>query len=161
MRRPTLVRPFFAAAVVLPALTLLAACGDDPRRPWIRIDGGGFIFNYRIAEAFYGVSVKPMRRLPEGTVLEAEFQDPAGGPPHIVRETVAAPQLGYSLSSPPVKGVVAGRDYRVVVRVREAKTGHELARIEQSFRSDLDQSILPEKPLTVGPGYTPNPDHKP
>jgi hypothetical protein len=141
----------------LAALMWLPAC-DGGDKPWLEIEGGGFIFNYRIAEVFYGVSVRPMRRLAEGTIIEAEFENPSGGPPFVVRETVAGRRLAYSLRSPPLDGVRKDQPYRVVVRVRESGTERELARLEQSFKSDLDQSILPERPLTVGPGHAPNPE---
>jgi hypothetical protein len=33
-----------------------------------------------------------------------------------------------------------------------------LASYERTFKSDLDQSVLPSAPLTIAPGYTPNPE---
>jgi hypothetical protein len=42
--------------------------------------------------------------------------------------------------------------------VREKGTGRELDRQERSFTPDVGQDVLPERPLTIGPGYTPNPD---
>lgn len=138
------------------ALAVAAGC-SDPDRPYVEIEGGGFIFNYRIAEVFYGVSVRPLRTLGPGTVLEAEFEDPAGGPALVVRETVGQPRLAYTLHSPPVTGVVKARGYRVEVRVLEAATGKLLSRLETELKSEIDQSIMPDAPLTVGPGYAPNP----
>jgi hypothetical protein len=135
---------------------IMAAC-DDASKPYVEIEGGGFIFNYRIAEAFYGVSLRPMRRLEVGTVLEAEFENPAGGKSYVVRETVDAARLSYMLRTPGLSGIEKDRPYRVEVRVL-AGDGRLLASYERTFKSDLDQSVLPEKPLTIGPGYTPNPE---
>jgi hypothetical protein len=134
---------------------LLAAC-EDASKPPLALAGGGFIFNYRIAEVFYGVSLKPQRRLAVGAVLEGEFENPAGGPNLIVRETLGAPKLLYALQTPPLKGVKAGKPYQVKVRLIEG--GKITGRVERTFTSDLDQEMLPEMPLTVGPGYTSNPD---
>ena len=50
-----------------------------------------------------------------------------------------------------------GAPYQVTIRLLD-KDGKELQRIERPYKSNLDQAILPEKPLVVGPGYTPNPD---
>jgi hypothetical protein len=148
------------AAPLLMALAvgaIMAAC-DDASKPYVEIEGGGFIFNYRIAEAFYGVSLRPMRRLEPGTVLEVEFENPAGGTPYIVRETVEARRLSYMLRTPGLSGVEKDRPYRVQVRVLAPGDGRLLASYEQTLKSDLDQSVLPSRPLTIGPGYTPNPE---
>ena len=117
--------------------------------------GGGFIFNYRIAEVFYGVSLRPQRRLAAGAVLEGEFENPAGGPNLIVRETIGEPKLLYALQTPPLKGVKAGKPYQVEVRLIEG--GKVTGRVGRTFTSDLDQDMIPDGPLTIGPGYAPNP----
>lgn len=134
----------------------LAGC-SEPKGPAFMIEGGGFIFNYRIAEVFYGVSVKPLRKLEPGSVIVAEFENPAGGAALIVRETIAAHRVSYGLRSPAVDGVKADRPYRVVVTAL-SPAGVALGRIERTFKSDLDQEVNPEKPLTFGPGYTRNPE---
>jgi hypothetical protein len=133
----------------------LAGC-EDAGNPPLALAGGGFIFNYRIAEVFYGVSLKPQRRIAAGAVLEGEFEDPAGGPNLIVRETLGQPKLVYALQTPPLKGVQAGKPYRVQVRLIEG--GKITGRLERTFTSDLNQDMIPDAPLTIGPGYTPNPD---
>jgi hypothetical protein len=143
--------------MALAAGAIMAAC-DDASKPYVEIEGGGFIFNYRIAEAFYGVSLRPMRRLEAGTVLEVEFENPAGGPPYVVRETVEGARLSYMLRTPGLSGIEKDRPYRVEVRVLAPGDGRLLASFVQTFKSDLDQSVLPSAPLTIGPGYTPNPE---
>jgi hypothetical protein len=141
--------------LMLLAVLALAGC-EDAGKPPLALAGGGFIFNYRIAEVFYGVSLKPQRRIAAGAVLEGEFENPAGGQNLIVRETLGEPKLVYALQSPPLTGVKAGKPYRVEVRLIEG--GKITARLERTFASDLDQDVLPAAPLTIGPGYTPNPD---
>jgi hypothetical protein len=159
VRKPRRIgsRPVASLLMALAVGAIMAAC-DDASKPYVEIEGGGFIFNYRIAEAFYGVSLRPMRRLEPGTVLEVEFEDPAGGKPYIVRETVDAARLSYMLRTPGLSGVEKDRPYRVQVRVLAPGDGRLLARYEETFKSDLDQSALPSAPLTIGPGYTPNPE---
>jgi hypothetical protein len=100
--------------------------------------------------------VKRLRSLPEGAILEARLENPAGGAPFVIREAAAWDRLEYVFRSPPVRGVQAGRDYRVEVRLLEPG-GKVLARYARTFRSDVDQSVLPETAPVTGPGYQPAP----
>ncbi len=144
---------------LLLAAVLGARCepGADSDEPYVEFIGGGFIFNYRLAEADYGFVVKPKRCIPDGTVLEARFENPSGGEPLVVRETARWGRLQYVFRTPPVRGVKANRDYRVELRLLDPKDGHVMASYGKSFRSDVDQSVLPERPPVVGPGYQPTP----
>jgi hypothetical protein len=138
----------------LAALLALAACSGET--PYVVVGGGGILFNYRIAEATAGIVAEVARPLPEGGTVEASFEDPAGGPAIVEAKPVTPDRRRFSFSTPPLTGIKADTDYRVVVRVLDA-TGHELQRVETRLHSDLDQSILPKVPLTVGPGYARNP----
>ncbi len=138
-------------AAVLAMLVLLAACqGEDG--DYLVVTGGGFIFNYRLAEASYGLVAEPRRELPEGAVLVAEFEDPSGGPAIVVRHNVRPGHRRFSLETPPVHGVVKDREYHAILRL-ELPEGNVIETHERTFRSNLDQSILPDAPLTIGPGY--------
>jgi hypothetical protein len=99
---------------------LLGACEDEaPDKPHVEFLGGGFVFNYNVAEAYYGFVLKVVRKVPAGTVLEARFEDPAGGAPLVVRQKTRPTRRDYRFESPAVHGVVAGRDYRIEVRLLE------------------------------------------
>lgn len=136
----------------LPLLFLLAACnGEDARH--LEITGGGFIFNYRLGEAHYGLVAEAARPLPEGAVVTARFEDPAGGPEIVVSQKAGPRQLRFVFDTPPLRGIVRDRDYSVVLTVSEGPQGEVIERQEKRFRSQLDQSVLPEGPLTIGPGY--------
>ena len=149
-----------AALVALVPMLFLAGCGDGEEGPYVEIVGGGFVFNYRIAEAFYGVTAVAHRPLPAGPELTAEFENPAGGAQIRVTRQASDGQTRYSLESGPVQGIVADRDYTVVLTLT-TPSGEVLESHTRTFRSKLDQSVLPDRPLTVGPGYTPNPDSGP
>lgn len=142
-------------AMLVTAGLALAAC-SDAQSDRIAFEGGGFIFNYRAGEAFAGVVVKPRAPLPEDAMVEATFENPAGGADIIVRAPVRPGARKYSLQTPPLTGIVKDHDYRVRIALVGA-TGTTLETHERHLRSQLDQSVLPAVPLTVGPGYQPNP----
>ena len=138
-------------------LAALVACSKGGDGPYFEFLGGGFVFNYRLAEAEYGFVVKRLRSVPEGSILEARLENPAGGEPFVLREPAAWDRLEYVFRSPPLQGVRAGRDYHVELRLIDGASGGVLATIARTFRSDVDQSVLPERPPVVGPGYQPAP----
>lgn len=137
------------------AASLLAACGEDETRPYFTFAGGGFIFNYRNADAYYGFVLKPLRTAPEGAELEVDFELPQLGQHDIQRVKLREGQLQYAFRSPDLSNIRKGHPYKVVVRVMS--NGTELATYTKSFATDIDQSTLPREPLVVGPGYQPNP----
>ena len=152
-RRSAVLR--FALLIALAGV--LTACGeDDPDEPRVEIVGGGFIFNYRVADAFYGITVRRLRPMESGAILEAEFEDPAGGEPIVVRQPSGGGRLQWMFRTPPLRGIEANRPYRVELRVVDAETGRTLEARARSFRSDVSQEALPDQPLTVGPGYHTN-----
>jgi hypothetical protein len=142
-----------AAAVVLASL-LLASCSDGG--DYLAVAGGGFIFNYRIAEAKYGIAVKPMRAIPADAVMEATFENPSGGDPIVIRKEGPFNPTRVAFDTPPLQGVVKGHPYKVALVLRDG--GETLQTIEKTFTSELDQTVLPERPLAIGPGYQKNID---
>ena len=142
-------------ATILVALSL-AGCEPAADQPWVAFEGGGFVFNYRVAEAYYGFNLRPMRRIPDGTLIEVQFENPAGGPPLEESFRTAGAQLRYSFRSPGLHGIIAGRPYRVTVRLSDGG-GAVLGTYERDFVSSLDQSALPGEPPVLGPGFEINP----
>src|SRR4026207_87709 len=119
----------------------LLGCSEDPNSPYLAFAGGGFVFNYRNAEAFYGFVARPLRTLPEGGVIEAQFEVPGRPYPAIVQEKVVQGQMQYSFKSPNLTGIKPKQDYKAVMRLVDAE-GKEIARYEQNFHTDVDQSTL-------------------
>lgn len=146
--------PILAVAVVA-----LAAC-EPADGPYVELTGGGFLFNYRIAEATYGMVATARRTVPEGTVFIAEFEDPANPLPDgemlRVEMIPTAGQKRFALNSPPVTGVIADRDYTVTLTLM-TPGGETIETHEKTYRSKIGSDVLPDRPLTVGPGYAPNP----
>lgn len=140
------------AMLIILALT---ACSDPgaPQDPCLEFSGGGFMFNYRIAVVDYGFVATVKRSIKPGTIVEASFENPQGGPPFIEKTMATAGRIQYVFRSPPVHGVKAGKEYQVVLRLRDPGSGQTLAAYTHHFRSNVDQSQMPASPLTVGPGY--------
>jgi hypothetical protein len=68
--------------------------------------------------------------------------------------------LQYSFQTPPVQGVEAEKDYTVELKLLNAADGMPLASYRFTIRSEFGQDILPDQPLTVGPGYEANPEKR-
>ncbi|MBA8881212.1 hypothetical protein [Phyllobacterium myrsinacearum] len=152
--------PFCRLFLLLPILaTALAvgACRDSGEGDYLAVAGKIFVFNYRIAEATYHLTLIRVRRLPDDTTLETTFENPAGGAPFIVRQKVWPTVEKIGVDSPPIKCVKVGRAYKVTIRLEDA-AGKLLQTIDRTMISDTDQSVMPDKPLVVGPFYDPNPD---
>ena len=147
--------------LLLFALTLAACDGGEGEGPYFEFAGGGFLFNYRYAEATYGFVARVLRKPPAGGVLVAVFEDPAGGPDIVLSQPVRAGRSSYTFETPPVTGVQKAVDYRVELRLlAPSQSGTEpgaetdvLATIARTFRSSQDQAVLPREGLGTGPGY--------
>ena len=146
-----------AIVPLLAAVALLAGCKEDASQPYLAYAGGGFVFNYRTADHYSGFVAKPVRPLPDGAIVEAEFEMPGDANKFVAREPAAFGRLQYMFRTPALRGIVKDKEYATVLRV-VAADGKELARYTHTFHTDVDQAALPDKPLTVGPGYTPNPE---
>lgn len=152
MKRPLLV----LVLVLLPLALLLSACqretGPDP----LKLTGKMFVFNYRLAYATYLVTLEKTQPLPEGSVVRASFENPAGGAPLTLERKLFASLPRVVLESPDVTCVKKNHPYKVSIRVL-GPGGEQLQSLETEVTSSLDQDILPAKPLVIGPAYEKNP----
>ncbi len=154
------LRRVIAASIAL--VCVLLAIGwltrEKPEnKPYLQILGSGFLFNYRIADITYGFTATVIRPLPVGSIIEASFEDPAGGEPLIVRKRVGTDTTRYGFQSPPVRGVKASIPYLVTVRVVDREGGEILWTHAFGVKSQISDDLVPDEPLTVGPGYALNP----
>ena len=159
-RRKLGVRHAVAAGALFLALLAGAAWmvrvppGDTPL---VRIAGPSFIFNYRVADVYYGFTAEIMRPVPVSSTLTADFEDPAGGPPHHVSEKIFPQSRRYALRSPPLHGVRKGVPYHVTIRLLNRGDEAVLFETRLAARSTIDDALMPTQPLTIGPGYEKNP----
>ncbi len=146
-----------ALLVTLPLVLLLAACqretGPDP----LKLTGKMFVFNYRLAYATYMVTLEQTEPLPEGSIVKAEFENPAGGAPLTLERKIFPNLTRVVLESPDVTCVKKNQPYKVAISVL-GPDGDTLQALETQVTSNIDQSILPEKALVIGPAYDKNPE---
>jgi hypothetical protein len=143
--------------IALPLALLLAACqretGPDP----LKLTGKMFVFNYRLAYATYLVTLEQTEPLPEGSIVKAEFENPAGGTPLTLERKIFPNLTRLVLESPDITCVKKNQPYKVTIAVI-GPDGGKLQSLETQVTSSADQSILPAKALVVGPGYEKNPE---
>ncbi len=152
-RALSLISSFFLAA-----LLALAACRESGGEgEHFAIDGKLFVFNYRVATATYLVNLKPLKPAADGETAVASFENPAGGEPIVVRQKIWPRTNKTTIESPPLRCVVKDKPYAVSIDI-EGADGKVLQSIKTTMISSLDQKILPDRPLVVGPVYTPNPE---
>jgi hypothetical protein len=136
---------------------LVVGCDEQPEKPFLKIAGGGFIYNYRYASVNYGFVAMPLRPLPDGSILEASFDVPDKPDKYIITLPAVAGKTMYGFETQALHGVKKEVSYRVKLRLVEPTTGKELALLERDFRSNIDQSSLPTKAPVQGIGYFPAP----
>ena len=131
----------------------LGACRDEGGNgEYFAISGKLFEFNYRLAKATYIVTLNPMQPMDGNQVAVARFEDPAGGEPLVIRQKIW-PRLSHvTLESPPLTCVVKDKPYAVSINI-EGADGAVVQKIDTTITSSLDQSILPDRALVVGPVY--------
>lgn len=146
-------------ALLLALFALGWATREPPAgKPYLKIAGMGFIFDYRTSQAFYGFTAYLQKPVANYSLIEATFENPAGGAPFVVTKKLSPRSTRYGLRSPDLNGVKAHVPYHVHVRLLRNPDHAVLFETDFTVSSQQDQSILPEKPLTIGPGYYPNPE---
>jgi hypothetical protein len=142
--------------LLLASAIALSACGDDGApKDYLKIAGGGIVFNYRVSEAGMVVVAQQIYPLPAGSTVTAEFEHPDKSPSDIATLPALEGKLSYKLQSVALMGFKKGGEYKVIVRLVD-NAGKQLDQDETKFTSDEDQSTLPSKPLVEGPALTPH-----
>jgi hypothetical protein len=146
-----------AAAALLAVLALTACRESGGEGEYFAFDGKLFVFNYRVATATYLVNIRALKPVGDGETGTATFENPAGGDPLVVERKIWPRMEKTTFESPPLRCVVKDKPYRVSIVVKAAD-GRVLQTLETTMTSSNDQSLLPDRPLVVGPLYTPNPE---
>ena len=143
------------ALAILSMLLTLALTGGCQRdaADYISLNGKVFIFNIRVARAYYMLTLNRLPSTPDNAVVVAEFEDPSGGPPLVKEQKVFPKMTRIDLQSPDVDCVAVGKPYKIHIVLKDAE-GRELQTIDTTLTSTLDSSMLPDKPLFEGPVYT-------
>jgi hypothetical protein len=145
-------------ALVLAIMAAVSACRDHQGKLF-ELSGRVFIFNPRLAEAIYVVTLRPLEAASNAKTAIATFEDPAGGRSIRVERKIWPNATKVALESPPVFCIVKDRPYAVKIEIVD-ESGVALQHIDTTITSTLDQTIMPDRPLVVGPAYDPNPELK-
>jgi hypothetical protein len=146
-----------AALIAAAALGACRDTGKESEGRLFEISGKIFVFNYRLARATYVVTLRPLQPMGEGQVAVASFQDPAGGAPLVVEQTVWPKLDKVTLESPALTCVVKNKPYAIAISIK-GSDGAVLQKIDTTLMSTEDQSVLPDRPLVIDQLYTANPD---
>lgn len=145
-----------AILAAMTAALLMAGCqretGPDP----LKLTGKMFVFNYRLAYATYMITLSKLEPVPEGSIVVATFENPAGGEPLTLTRKLFAKLEKVVLESPDITCVKKERPYAVTIEVK-GPAGQALQTIETTVTSDIDQDMMPAKALVEGPAYDKNP----
>jgi hypothetical protein len=143
-----------AVACLLAAAAVLAGCQREQQGPY-ELQGHIFVFNYRMAQASYMITLRRTAPVPEGTHFIAQFENPAGGAPVTVARRIFPAQERISIESPDVRCVRKDRPYATSVEILD-RENRLMQRIKTTVTSTLDDTVLPQYPLVAGPAYEPN-----
>ncbi|KQV43378.1 MULTISPECIES: hypothetical protein [unclassified Rhizobium] len=142
---------------MLLGLLALSACQRETSDEPLQLSGKIFVFNYRLAYATYMVTLNKKEPVPEGSVVVATFENPAGGEPLLLERKVFTKQEKIVLESPDVTCVRKQKPYAVTIELK-GPDGDLLQTVKTTVTSTLDQDVLPAKPLVIGPAYDKNPE---
>lgn len=145
--------------LLLPVMLLAALSASCQRQDtdYISINGKIFIFNIRLARAYYALNLNRLAATPDDAMVVAEFEDPAGGPPLVKEQKVFPKMTRIDLESPDLDCVTAGRPYKIHVTLKAAD-GKVLQTLDTTLTSTLDQTVMPAHALVVGAAYDRNPE---
>ena len=142
------------AMIVVLALSLTGCQREANTGPY-EISGRIFVFNYRLSYATYLVTLKRLGTLDTNARMVARFENPAGGEMLETSQKLFPAQEKVVIESPHLTCVRKDRPYAVAIRIL-SDDGTLLQELQTMVKSDLDQSILPPKPLVDGPAYQRN-----
>jgi hypothetical protein len=145
--------------LVVSTLVLLALSAGCQREDtdYITVNGKVFIFNVRLARAFYMLTLNRLEAVPDDAVVRAEFENPAGGAVLVTEQKVFPKMTRIDLQSPDLTCVVADKPYAIHVIVK-APDGKVLQTLDTTLTSTLDQTVLPAHSLVLGAAYDKNPE---
>ncbi len=142
-----------AIAIALVATACQRESGPDP----LKLTGKMFVFNYRLAYATYMITLMKAEAVPDGSVVLAHFENPAGGDALTLERKLFPKLEKVVLESPDITCVKKDRPYAVTIEVKGPE-GQSLQKLETTVISDIDQDIMPAKALVEGPAYDKNPE---
>lgn len=103
-----------AIAIALVATACQRESGPDP----LKLTGKMFVFNYRLAYATYMITLMKAEAVPDGSVVLARFENPAGGDALTLERKLFPKLEKVVLESPDITCVKKDRPYAVTIEVK-------------------------------------------
>src|SRR5450631_251278 len=92
--------------------TLLMGCGSGD---YLKIAGGGIVFNYRYSQAYMILIAEQRRPLPPGSTIQALFDVPDSSTRQLVQMSAMENKLTYKLETEPLMGFTKGGAYKITL----------------------------------------------
>jgi hypothetical protein len=143
--------------VLLSMLLGLSACQREETKEYVTINGKVFIFNIRLARAYYVLTLNRLEAAPDNGVVKVEFENPAGGPALVSQQKIFPNMKRIDLQSGDLNCVVADKPYAIHITVNSPE-GKVLQTLDTTLESTLDQTIMPANSLVLGAAYDKNPE---
>ncbi|MDO6963700.1 hypothetical protein [Rhizobium alvei] len=139
------------------ALFALSAGCQREDANYISINGKVFIFNIRLARAYYTLTLNRLENVPNGSRVVVHFENPAGGADLVSEQKVFPGMSRIDLQSADLECIVADRPYKIAITLVDPE-GKVLQQIDTTLASTANQTVMPAKSLVVGAAYDKNPD---
>ncbi len=105
---------------------------------------GGFRCDTKAKLIRYSVGFKILKPLPDPAIAQVEFENPRDPTRPLVNgKKLTSNDTQFSIESPPVRGLQAGHNYEVLVRIiSDANRITPIASHRQLIRSEINQKLL-------------------
>jgi hypothetical protein len=129
------------ATLYLAACTLLPPKAE--RSEYFETRAAGFLADTDTREIRYTLAIDALKDIPEGSVLEVQFENPMGTAPLVTTQSVDPSWASFHFQSPPVHGLKVGKVYRMeVLLYSDASHSQQLAAHHQDVQNLIDQRGL-------------------
>ncbi len=130
-----------AAICGIIALTAFAQPPKPQTSEFFATAGAGFVVSKSKKTIRFAITLRKLKAISPGSVIEARFPDPRGGDPDIATHVVAGGEHRFRFFSQPVRGLSANRDYRIQVYLysnssKSDLTGKHTQRVQSLINQD-------------------------
>jgi hypothetical protein len=125
----------------------LASCNLFPpsknTSEYLKTETGGFVIAKSDKAVCYSLTLSSVKPVQTGALLEATYENPAGGSPYTSTLVAGSNQNTFELKSPPIQGLHSGHTYMIEVSIysnssKQTLLGQHTQGIQSPFSMPLD-----------------------